>query len=134
MSSWRDAHLVKFDDPNLTFDAGLAGVTSGTFVSTTLDLEDFTSSTDIDAAHYVSKALTIRGFAFEIGDVLLSVDATETLTSVNQFTVDDEDVFVFRPTTAGDYSAGQFYMLIDGSDLGFGEIEAITMVEVSICL
>ncbi len=133
--NWKDGQMVSFGDPNLTFTSGTAGVTSGTFTFQ-MDLEDFTSSTDIDAGHYVSKSITIgeSGYtqiALNVGDLLLSVDASETLESTNTLAVADEDVFIFRPDTSGDYSSGTFIMLIDGSDIGLGEVEAITLVELN---
>ena len=48
------------------------------------------------------------------GDVLLSTAENETLTSINSLSVNDEDVFVFRPQSPGDYSAGTFIFLLDG--------------------
>ena len=46
-----------------------------------------------------------------------------------QLTYADEDLVVFRPTTEGDYSAGSFFRLIDGSDVGLGDIRGVTLVE-----
>ena len=45
-------------------------------------------------------------------------------------TYNKEDVFVFRPTTAGDYSAGSFFMLIEGKNSGLlGNVTGISLVE-----
>ena len=45
-------------------------------------------------------------------------------------TYEKEDVFVFRPDTAGDYSQGSFFRLVDGkNDTGWGNVTAITLVE-----
>lgn len=141
--TWGDSEIVAFGDPNLAYDTGPTNQTAGTFAGI-MDLKDFTSIVDVDAGHYVSRALTIGGgflgsINLEVGDILLSVDATETLSSENDLTVDDEDVFVFRPTLLGDYSAGSFFLLIDGSDvfnsgdsdLQMGDVQAMTLVEVA---
>ncbi len=64
------------------------------------------------------------------GDLLLSTADNETLTSLNSLSVNDEDVFVFRPATAGDYSSGTFIFLIDGSLVhGESDTVGISLVE-----
>jgi len=127
--------VVSFGDPNLAYDNGPTSQTNGTFVYV-MDLEDFTSSADIDAGHYVGMGMTVGGVALQEGDLLLSTASSETLTSVNSLSVADEDVFIFRPIALNDYSSGTFYMFIDGSDEAGGvgpltEVEAVTLVEVN---
>ncbi len=36
---------------------------------------------------------------------------------------------MFRPDTPGDYSAGTFTLLIDGTDVGLGRVVGVTLVE-----
>ena len=70
--------------------------------------------------------------ALSVGDVLLSTDRNETLTSSNSLSVRDEDVFVFKPDVSTDYSSGTFFMVLDGSDLGdLGprDIRGVSLVE-----
>ena len=134
--TWKDSEIVAFGDPNLTYETGPTGSTSGTF-SEIMDLKDFTNSVDVDAGHYVSTTMEVGGMALQEGDLLLSTESNETLTSNNSLSVNDEDVFVFRPTSRGDYGSGNFYMLIDGSDvfnsgdtsLQLADVQAVTLVE-----
>ncbi len=77
------------------------------------------------------------GFQLKAGDLLLSLDQdSNTLASssvpaapgfTNTLTVKDNDVFVFRPDSAGDYSAGTFAMLLE-NPLG-ADIRALTLVQ-----
>ena len=130
LSSWGKGEVLEFSDPNLAFDPG---TTSGT-LSSGLDLTAFStdSSTNINAVHYVADTVVVGGDTFPSitlleGDVLISTKDTENLTSTNSLTVKKEDVFVFRPDVAGDYSSGTFIMLLD-NPVG-KEIRAISLVE-----
>ncbi len=132
--TWNDSAVVAFDDPNLTYQNGPANDTDGTFAAV-FDMEDFTSSTDVDGIHYVTTNITVGNSStidLFVGDVVLSLHHDDTLTSTNSLTVKDGDVFVFRPDTAGDYSAGTFIMLIDESDIGYGDLNALSLVETTI--
>ncbi len=131
LSSWKDAQIVVFESPNLTYQNGPASATDGTFALVS-DMEDFTQTTDVDGMHYVTQNLMVGSSStidLFVGDVLLSLDSDETLNSTNSLTVDSNDVFIFRPDTAGDYSAGTFIMLIDESDIGYGSIIGLSLVE-----
>jgi len=126
---WTNSQIVEFTGPPITYEPG--GM-SGTFVGPFFDLAFFASGSNIDAMHYVSRAITIGTgptFALADGDLLLSVTSGHTLVSTNTLTVSSDDVFVFRPNIPGVYTAGQFFLLLDGSDLGFGNIQALTLVE-----
>ena len=61
------------------------------------------------------------------GDLLFSTAADEVIDGI---TYRKEDVVVFRPDTAGDYSQGSFFRLIDGrNDTGWGDVTGISLVE-----
>ncbi|GJL63406.1 MAG: hypothetical protein NPIRA04_20600 [Nitrospirales bacterium] len=130
LDSWTDSQIVYFDNPNLTYETGSTGQTSGTFASIT-EMSAF-GLADIDAGHYVNASMTVGGVTLNEGDLLLSTDVNETLTSINSLSVNDEDVFIFRPVSPDDYSSGTFFMFIDASDIGItGDIEALTFVEMN---
>ena len=86
-------------------------------------------NTIVNAVHYVGRDIQVgsNNIQLQAGDLLLSTDADETIDGV---TYDKEDVFVFRPDTAGDYSQGSFFRLIDGkNDTGWGNVTGISLVE-----
>jgi hypothetical protein len=128
LDTWTDGEVIAFADPNLAFEPG---TTNGTF-SSIMHLDDFSDSANIDAIHYVASNITL-GVANTVdllpGDLLLSTENDVTLTSLNSLTVRDEDVFVFRPASAGDYSSGTFIFLIDGSQLHGDDTVGISLVE-----
>jgi hypothetical protein len=130
-NSWKDNEIVSFVDPNLSYETGVMEQTNGTFAFV-FDLENFTGSADIDAGHYVSLAMAVGGLSLQEGDLLLSTDSSETLTSINSLSVQDEDVFIFRPTWLGNYSSGTFIMVIDGSDV-FGDGDDCDEGAIPIC-
>ncbi|MCU7935398.1 MAG: DNRLRE domain-containing protein [Candidatus Thiodiazotropha sp. (ex Dulcina madagascariensis)] len=128
LDSWTDGEVIAFADPNLVFEPG---ATDGTF-SSILNLDDFAGNADIDAMHYVGGNITVvsaNSVDLLAGDLLLSTADNETLTSLNSLSVNDEDVFVFRPATTGDYSSGTFIFLIDGSQLHGNDTVGISLVE-----
>jgi hypothetical protein len=130
LDSWSSGEAIAFADPNLVFEPG---PTDGTF-SSMLNIDIFTESDDssIDAIHYVSSNVTVGGtnsVDLLVGDLLLSTADEETLTSLNSLSVSKEDVFVFRPVTANDYSSGTFIFLIDGSQLHSSDTVGISLVE-----
>ncbi|GJL65881.1 MAG: hypothetical protein NPIRA05_08520 [Nitrospirales bacterium] len=131
LDSWTDSQIVSFDNPNLTYETGPTGQTSGIF-ALIMDLDDFTGSADVDAAHYVNAAMTVGGVTLNEGDLLLSTEANETVTSLNSLYVRDEDIFIFRPVSLDDYSSGTFFMFMDAADVGItDDIEAFTFVEMN---
>ena len=70
---------MAFIDPDLTYETGPTGQTNGTF-GLVFDLEEFTGSADIDAIHYVSRAITVgttTTIALVEGDLLLSTDGRQ---------------------------------------------------------
>ncbi len=87
-------------------------------------------NTIVNAVHYVGRDIQVgsNNIQLRAGDMLLSTDADETIGGV---TYNNDDVFVFRPDTAGDYSQGSFFLLIDGNaaSLGLNNITGISLVE-----
>ena len=130
LDPWADYEIVSFDNPNLTYETGPSGQTSGTFALIT-DIGSFGAS-DIDGGHYVNASMTVGGVTLNAGDLLLSTTGNQTVTSLNSLFVNDEDVFIFRPTSLNDYSSGTFFMFMDASDVGISDdIEALTLVEMN---
>ncbi|MCM8855464.1 MAG: DNRLRE domain-containing protein [Candidatus Thiodiazotropha sp.] len=129
LDDWTDGEVIAFADPNLTLEPG---TTDGTF-SPVLNLDDFAGNVDINAMHYVGSNITVgstNSVDLQTGDLLLSTADNETLDSLNSLSVNDEDVFVFRPVSEGDYSSGTFIFLIDGSRIHEGDdTVGITLVE-----
>ena len=126
LDSWGKDEGLAFGGPGLNYGPG---ATAGSF-SSQFRVADFGGDADFTAIHYVPTDITV-GSANAIdlfaGDLLLSTKGDETLTSTNTLAVQKKDVFVFRPDTPGDYSAGTFIMLLDNLD--DKEIKAITLVE-----
>ena len=109
-------------------------MTNGTF-SSVVNLDGFASdgNAEIHGLHYVESNITVGGansVALQPGDVLITTADNESLTSNNAITVNNEDVFVFRPASAGDYSAGDFIFLLDGSQIhSETDTVAVSLVE-----
>lgn len=108
--SFNDGNVVRFTPPGLTLGSG---TTAGTF-SSVFDIDSFAGdgNGDIDGLHWVNSTVTVgtgTTFTLQRGDLLFSTLAGETLGGV---TVQSNDVVVFRPTVAGDYSAGTFSVLL----------------------
>lgn len=136
---WDDADLIEIADPFLNLGPG---ATSGTF-AVTFAGNGFDPGWDISAAHYVTRDIQIGASNFQLreGDLLLSAQGGATLASNNlvalesgfaaSLTVGGADLVVFRPDTVGDFSRGQFGMLIeDLADPGAG-LRGVTLVEQS---
>ena len=133
LDSWSAGEALEFGDPNLAFGENS---TDGTF-SSTFDLNPFAldSDADIDGLHYVNSDITVGNTVsgnfvdLKEGDLLLSVEEDETISGL---AVADEDVFMFRPTVAGDYSAGTFTFLLDMDTIisgGAADVTGISLVE-----
>ena len=130
LDSWTGGEVIAIASPSFALEPG---ATDGTF-SSILNLDDFAadSDADIDAIHYVGSDITVgsaNSVALLSGDVLLSTVSDETLTSTNSLAVNDEDVFAFRPDVAGDYGAGTFIFLIDGSQIHGANTVGVSLVE-----
>lgn len=109
-----------------------AGTTSGGFTHV-FDATAF-GATGLDDLVLVSRSVTLTaGLTVQKGDILFTVPSASTLTSVNSVSVDNNDVVLFRPATAGDYSRGTFTLLIDGLGAsllgGSPDVRGLTLVE-----
>ncbi|NNE70002.1 MAG: T9SS type A sorting domain-containing protein [Rhodothermales bacterium] len=127
LDNWGEDDVLEFSDGSLLLepsdtDGELSLVPSG------FDALFDDGSVAIFSLHYVSIDLTVGSggntFDLERGDLLFSLEEDETI-GADSF--GDQDVHVLRPTTAGDYSAGTFYHLLD--DITTGDIHAMTLVE-----
>ena len=128
--------MIEISGPSLE----LGNHTIGTF-SSVLDLDAFNPvsvggdlNVDVDACHMVTTNISVgstNSLALLDGDLLLSTEGGETLdgTGANQLTVEDEDVFIFRPDTPGDFSAGTFIMLLDMGAINDDDTRGIALVE-----
>ncbi|WP_413700514.1 hypothetical protein ACLKMH_01070 [Psychromonas sp. KJ10-10] len=127
LDSW-DASTIFGFDPD---DNGLGSNTNGMF-SELFDLDLFASNASVDALHFVSQDISVgtgSGINLLAGDGLFSVSADITLTNSDLTTLDvkKEDVVIFRPDVAGDYSTGSFSLLF--SNPSGNNIESITLAE-----
>ncbi|GJL54773.1 MAG: hypothetical protein NPIRA02_19050 [Nitrospirales bacterium] len=133
LTSWSNAELLQLGNPNLTFEPGTTGGT----VSSLIDMGNFTPSTNIAAMHYVGRNMTVTQPGLLVpttidlfeGDLLLAVAWYTVLTSTNSILVVEDDVFIFRPDTPGDYRSGTFTMLYDNLAGPFIAITGISLVE-----
>ncbi|MGY8869262.1 MAG: DUF4347 domain-containing protein, partial [Pseudomonadales bacterium] len=125
--------ILQQADPNFAMGEG---ATNGTF-STAFDVSLFSSQDDTIGLHYVSSNITVGGassVALQAGDVLLSSKNSMTFNSngtlaPSAVTIDKGDVYYFRPDSAGDYSKGNFYLLVSDILGGNAEVRAISLVE-----
>ena len=130
--------VLRFGGPGVSMDpdGSPTNMTVGAFNSVS-NLDSLVQDGDasVTAIHYVGTNITVGGGAntFDLlaGDVILSTEASETLVGTNgNLSVTNDDAFVFRPTTAGDYSSGAFYFLLDGSQMsGIGTLSSLSLVE-----
>ncbi len=133
LDDWSAGDVLGMGDPN--FDPE-PGTTDGTFYSQ-FHLGDFAAdgNAQISALHYVQSNITLGGNtqpAIDLlaGDLLIAVDEDgDVFTGSNavSITSNKKDVFVFRPDTAGDYTSGTFFILLD--NIGTDYVGGISMVE-----
>ena len=130
LNSWADAEVIQFGHPNLMLEPG---ATNGTFSSkANMEIFSLFGLPSLHAIHYVAKNITVgttvaggSSFGLLAGDLLLSHEGVNELIGI--VWTNKQDVFVFRPTTPGDYSLGIVYMLLDnptGQD-----INALSLIE-----
>ncbi len=117
--TWNSGTIVQIGDPNLSFEPG---ITAGTFFKTEFDLNTFAADgfVNLNGFHYVSRSVTVgsaHAVTLNPGDLLLSTATNETLGGV---AVSIDDIILFRPTTAGDYSSGTFSVLLQNPMGGSG--------------
>ena len=129
LNSWTDGTGLEFGDPNFSLGPG---TTNGAFSR----LFAITGNVAIDGLNYVRQSVTIgsgaNSFTVQPGDLLLSLDKDNIqLSSLNQIVISKDDVFVYRPKVAGDYSAGTLFPLITNfsSLTGGSDTRAAVLVE-----
>ncbi|MCE2027840.1 beta strand repeat-containing protein [Sessilibacter corallicola] len=105
---------------------------SSAFLTNVLDLSSFTNgSVDLDAAHFVSNDITLgvgaNAVDLQAGDLILSTATNRTFTGTDggELSVNRDDLFIFRPTTAGDFSSGSFHELLTDLNSRTGLLEAL---------
>ena len=134
LDSWAAGELLAMGDPNVDLEPG---TTNGTFYSF-LDLRDFDTGAvppKVDGVHQVSKNVTIGGnggpsMDLFLGDILFSINTNSTqLTGSDavEITTNKKSLYLFRPDTPGDYSAGTFSVVLD--NFSTNEVEGISLVE-----
>ncbi len=133
-TGWDTGDILQIGEPNLAM--GL-GTTDGTFSVAfhPAGVDAALANVKIDGMHYVTRAITLGSThtaSLQPGDLLLSIDGDKTLHSSDpgdfpDLDVKKEDVFVFRPESPGDYSAGNFFMLLQ-DPLG-ADIQGLTLIE-----
>ncbi|MEM7473566.1 MAG: DUF4347 domain-containing protein [Planctomycetota bacterium] len=132
LDSWRDGEALQLGDPNLSFGEG---TTDGT-LSALFNLDNLVDdgAADLDALHFVTTNITIgsaNAINLQYGDIIFSTAGDEVLQG-GLFTLEKEDVGLFRPDSPGDFSSGTFSILLD--DLSVGgivgpNVQGITLVE-----
>ncbi|MDH4152735.1 MAG: tandem-95 repeat protein, partial [Nitrospira sp.] len=127
LTSWTGGQVLNFGPSggSLQFEPG---TTTGTFSLAGFNLDSGSfgdGNTQIDALHYVTRNMTVAGFALQKGDLLFSVAANETLGGV---AYEKGDIVLFRPTTPGNYSAGTFSLFFDKTDTAI-DVTGFTLVE-----
>ena len=144
-SGWNDlateginaSEILALGGPNLALEPG-TGTTDGTF-SRMVDFDPMViaGQSRVDALHHVGRDITVGTNAVNLskGDVLFSFFEGGTITLQNSdlttLDVQRNDIVCFHPDAPGNYTAGTFSILLDGSDLGFNSLSGFTLVEQS---
>ncbi len=125
LDSWENGEVIELADPNLQF---APGTTDGTFASA-LNLEALAGTDlDVDSLHYVTLNITLgttHTIDLQPGDLLFSTNGPETIDSLP---VDRDDIMLFRPDSAGDYSSGTFSYVLDGP-IGGVDLKSFSLIE-----
>ncbi len=132
LAEWKHGDVVGFGNAATFGETTTSGDFSLLFA---LFLND-ASQADLRGMHYVSRSLTLGSgsntFDVQPGDLIAALDIGGTLLSSNSLAVSENDVFVFRPDTPGNYANGIFTMLLQ--DPVSANIHAITLVEEDVLL
>ena len=115
-TGWAAGQIVQFGDAGDTFDIN-AGTTSGTVNV----LAGFSAPVPMRGLHYVQSTLTLgttgTQFTLNPGDLVMVLDpgAAPATVALNggALVVDRRDIVVFRPSVAGNYASGTYFMLLD---------------------
>ncbi|EAR61561.1 cadherin-like domain-containing protein [Neptuniibacter caesariensis] len=125
--------LLQQAGPNYSMGGGS---TDGTF-SVAFDISNFSTGDGTNGIHYVTSSVTIGAtnpINLQAGDIILSSKDNMTLVSNGagapaDLNITQSDLFYFRPDVAGDYSTGNFYMLLSDPFNDGAEITGLTLVE-----
>jgi len=125
ITDWTSGTVIELGDPNFDLEPG---TTNGTF-SAAIDFDAMVSdgNASVSSLHYVTQDVLVGSspsFQLLAGDVIVTFAQTET---VGGFTANSDNVLVFRPTTLGDFSAGDWYRLLE-NPIGQG-IGSLTLIE-----
>ncbi|MCB2008525.1 MAG: DUF4347 domain-containing protein, partial [Rhodoferax sp.] len=132
-TSWNAGQVLQYGNQGDRFDVD-GGLTQGSVDP----LAGFAETLPVRAMHYVQNAITIGAagntqFALNPGDLVLVLDPGGGSVLRNGITIDRMDIVVFRPTAAGDYATGTYFMLLDdGVRDGLGgpyEVHGLSLVE-----
>ncbi|WP_083435178.1 DUF4347 domain-containing protein, partial [Rhodopirellula islandica] len=133
LPNWGNDQTIQISDPGLT----LGNSTSGSASTSGFRLENFISETNVSIAgmHAVWSGLSVgsgtNSFELLAGDLIFAIDKSgidfSSATEPDK-EFDSEDVIVFRASTPGDYSSGDFFLLLE-DPLGGDDIQGISLVE-----
>ena len=134
LDSWDAGEVIALGDPNTSFEPG---TTDGTLYKF-LDLRNFQTGAvepAVDGIHQVSNNTTIGGnggpaMDLFVGDILFAINSNSvqlTGSDLVEITTNKKSLYMFRPDTPGDYSAGTFSMVLD--NFSTNEVEGISLVE-----
>ena len=117
LDSFSEQEIVNVGGQNFELEP-TAGTTNGTFESL-VDFDDFANPIgDIDALHRVNITQTVDGVDLEQGDILFSTLSSATYRSDGDpITSVATNIYLFRPTTPGDYSSGTFTLYAPSTNL-----------------
>ncbi len=146
LDSWSQAEVLGFGGPGLQLEPPTTAGEFGSVLNLNLLSDD--GDVDIDGIHYVTQAVTIGAGANAIdlvaGDLLISTGSDESFLG-GTFTAGRDDLFLFRPLVAGDYSVGRMQLVLDmdspslslpapDPDLNFNNMWSVTLVEQDVTL
>ncbi|MEP1644785.1 DUF4347 domain-containing protein, partial [Rhodopirellula bahusiensis] len=136
LTNWGEDQVIQISDPGLTLD-GNGGTTSGSASTIGFRLENFISDTNvgISGMHAVWSGLSVgsgtNSFELIAGDLIFVIDKSGidfSSESEPDKEFDREDVIVFRASAPGDYSSGDFFLLLE-DPFGGDDIQGLSLVE-----
>jgi len=146
--TWSSGDIISIGDPSFSVEDNGAknptqGTSGGSFYDLTMNAlnsaniasSDTVGDVSINALHYVATDITVGStttFSLLKGDILLTTTAdSETFdgAEAGTLTVGKEDVFVFRPVSADDYTSGSFFLLFDDVSGTGAPISGIALAE-----
>ena len=131
LTSWENGDLIEVGGSNLQ-----TGNDSQATFSIAFSIEADLGGSRIDGLHVVANTIeigTATSITLNPGDVLFSVDSSVVLPGIPGG-VEENDIVIFRPNSATDYSSGTYELLIDMSSPSMGgtsinDFWSLTLVE-----